>query len=71
MPWAVVRDIIRQDLGRPIEEVFSSIDERPLASASIAQVGVVGEGLSLICCNKLRRPPTLAATGTDSCAPFI
>jgi len=38
VPYPMIRAIIAQDLGRPVEEVFSSIDERPLASASIAQV---------------------------------
>lgn len=32
------RTIIEKDLGRPLESVFSSVDEVPLATASIAQV---------------------------------
>ena len=38
LPWPVIRGIVEADLGRPLSEVFSSVDERPLASASIAQV---------------------------------
>lgn len=39
VPWARVRpEIVAALNGRPLEEVFESIDERPLASASIAQV---------------------------------
>ncbi len=38
VPFPLIKLIIAEDLGRPISEVFSSIDERPLASASIAQV---------------------------------
>jgi len=38
LPFSVIRKIIREELGRPIDEVFSYIDPVPLASASIAQV---------------------------------
>lgn len=37
-PFASVRAVVEADLGRPIGEVFSSFDRRPLAAASIAQV---------------------------------
>ena len=33
-----VREEIERGLGRPVEELFAVLDERPLASASIAQV---------------------------------
>jgi predicted unusual protein kinase regulating ubiquinone biosynthesis (AarF/ABC1/UbiB family) len=33
-----VQEILREELGREVAEVFASIDEKPLASASIAQV---------------------------------
>jgi len=38
LPFGVIRKIIRDELGQPIEEVFSEIDPVALASASIAQV---------------------------------
>lgn len=38
MAWGKVRDVIEQELGRPLTEVYAWIDPRPLASASIAQV---------------------------------
>ncbi|CAM9347871.1 unnamed protein product, partial [Sphacelaria rigidula] len=38
VPWSTMRPIIEQDLGKRVTEVFSSINTRPLASASIAQV---------------------------------
>jgi len=37
-PFAVVRRTIEEDLGRPLADVFTSIDRTPVASASIAQV---------------------------------
>ena len=38
MPLAEVRREIERGLGHPVEELFSTLEERPLASASIAQV---------------------------------
>ena len=37
-PFSDVRAIVESDLGRPLEEVFSSFERSPLAAASIAQV---------------------------------
>ena len=37
-PWSVVHAVIGEELGRPVHEVFASIDREPLAAASIAQV---------------------------------
>jgi ubiquinone biosynthesis protein len=36
--FAVVRRVVEEDLGRPLDAVFASFDETPLAAASIAQV---------------------------------
>ena len=38
VPLAEIREAIERGLGRPVGELFASMDERPLASASIAQV---------------------------------
>lgn len=38
VPFETIRSIVREELGRPIDDVFEFIDPRPLASASIAQV---------------------------------
>ncbi len=37
-PWESIRDTIEESLGRPIDQVFSSIDPVPLAAASLSQV---------------------------------
>ena len=37
-PFDVVRRVVEEELGRPLEAVFSRFDETPLAAASIAQV---------------------------------
>jgi ubiquinone biosynthesis protein len=37
-PFNVVRRVVEEDLGRPLEEVFSRFHPAPLAAASIAQV---------------------------------
>uniref|UniRef100_A0A7S0X116 ABC1 atypical kinase-like domain-containing protein n=1 Tax=Chlamydomonas leiostraca TaxID=1034604 RepID=A0A7S0X116_9CHLO len=36
--WPPIKAIIERELGRPISDVFVSIDPNPLASASVAQV---------------------------------
>ncbi len=37
-PWSRIEPAVAAGLGRPIGDVFSAIDPRPLASASVAQV---------------------------------
>jgi ubiquinone biosynthesis protein len=37
-PFALVRQVVEEDLGRPLEEVFERFHPAPLAAASIAQV---------------------------------
>src|SRR5437667_12347962 len=38
LPFAEVQSVLGAELKRPLEEIFQSIDEQPLGSASIAQV---------------------------------
>lgn len=55
-PFAAVRRVVEEDLGRPIDAFFSHFDERCLAAASIAQVHaarlVTGEDVVV----KVQRP---------------
>ena len=59
--FAVVRQIIEEDLGQPLDVLFASVDPVPLAAASIAQVHAArlrsGEGVVI----KVQRP-TVAQT---------
>ena len=38
LPYETIREIIEAELGRPVQEVFTAIEPKPLGSASIAQV---------------------------------
>lgn len=38
VPYSVIKDLVETSLGKKIEDLFSSFDTLPLASASIAQV---------------------------------
>lgn len=59
LPYAVIKGVLEQELKQPLDEVFSYIDPQPLASASVAQVGVLGgQPCSGMVCNGLQGPFT-------------
>jgi predicted unusual protein kinase regulating ubiquinone biosynthesis (AarF/ABC1/UbiB family) len=63
--FSQVEKTLRQELGRPIEEVFSFVDPKPLASASIAQVHAarLSDGTDVVL--KVQRPGIERTLGTD------
>jgi predicted unusual protein kinase regulating ubiquinone biosynthesis (AarF/ABC1/UbiB family) len=38
LPFSIMKTVLEQEMKRPLHEIFAEIDEKPLASASIAQV---------------------------------
>ncbi|HEY8492972.1 MAG TPA: AarF/ABC1/UbiB kinase family protein [Myxococcota bacterium] len=62
---ALARRLVEESLGRPIEQVFTRFDERPLAAASIAQVhrARLHSGDEVVV--KVRRPNLEAIVRTD------
>ncbi|HHE72255.1 MAG TPA: AarF/ABC1/UbiB kinase family protein [Chloroflexi bacterium] len=65
LPWDVIEPVIREELDRPLSEVFEEIHTVPLASASLAQVHtarlVTRERVVL----KVQRPHILRTLKTD------
>jgi ubiquinone biosynthesis protein len=64
-PFATVRQVVEADLGQPLEEVFSSFDQVPLAAASIAQVhaATLRSGESVVV--KVQRPQVASLVRKD------
>ena len=64
-PAAQAREVIEAQLGQPVEQLFSSFDEVPLAAASIAQVhrAVVKDGEQVVV--KIQRPHIRNVIETD------
>lgn len=66
MPREVVLQTLRAEYDRPLEEIFSSIDDEPLGSASVAQVHkaqlVSGELVAV----KVQRPNVRAVMEQDT-----
>jgi ubiquinone biosynthesis protein len=64
-PFAAIRAVVEEDLGRPLDEVFAAFDREPIAAASIAQVHgaqlVTGEEVVV----KVQRPQVAALMRAD------
>lgn len=61
----VIRELIEQELGAPVEKLFSAFESEPLASASIGQAhaAILHDGTSVVV--KVRRPDVIAIIETD------
>ncbi len=75
-PFDVVRRVVEEDLGRTLEEVFSSFDPVPLAAASIAQVHVARLSTGEDVVVKVQRPTIRQQVQSDLkvmswLAPFL
>ena len=66
VPWATIRASIERELGGPLERFFESVDEAPLASASVAQVhAAVLKGSRADVVIKVRKPGVDATLSAD------
>lgn len=65
IPFATALSVIEQNLGRPVNEVFESIDENPIGTASIGVVykAVLKNGKKVVV--KVRRPGIRKTLTTD------
>ncbi len=65
MPYDVVLETLRKEYDVPLEEIFSTIEDEPLGSASVAQVHkarlVTGEAVAI----KVQRPNVRAVMAQD------
>jgi ubiquinone biosynthesis protein len=64
-PWPRVAAAVEGELGRPLSEAFSSVDDEPLAAASVAQVhtGLLLDGTPVVL--KVQRPEARAQVTAD------
>lgn len=63
--WQLLEPVFQESLGRPVEEVFASVNPLPLAAASVAQVhtAVLLTGQEVVI--KIQRPKAGAQVGVD------
>lgn len=64
-PVAAIREVVAAELERPIESVYATFDETPLATASIGQVhaATLADGTEVVV--KVRRPGVVAQVNAD------
>jgi ubiquinone biosynthesis protein len=64
-PYEAVARTIAEDLGRPVEQIFSEFSPRPLASASVAQVHKARLPDGRVVAVKVRRPDVVEICAFD------
>ena len=65
IPSEVARSIIESELGRPIDEVFASFENEPIAAASISQVHRASLADNQVVVIKVQRPGITALIDAD------
>jgi aarF domain-containing kinase len=65
VPWAEIKKIIEQDLGRRLSDVYSYVNTVPLASASVAQVYEARLRTGEDCVIKVQKPGVANVLKTD------
>ena len=65
VPFEAIREVVRKELGQPIEEVFLRFDPKPLAAASIGQAhaATLKDGTEVVV--KIRRPGVVEQVEED------
>jgi predicted unusual protein kinase regulating ubiquinone biosynthesis (AarF/ABC1/UbiB family) len=65
MPFSVIRKQIERELGKPLKQLFSTLDHKPYAAASIGQVhrGVLHDGREVVV--KVQYPGIAASCDSD------
>ena len=65
LPWEQLLPVVEGDIGGPLASVFRSVDEQPLAAASVAQVhrAVLNDGTAVVL--KVQRPDASAQVQAD------
>jgi len=64
-PFAMIRDQIESEMGRPLGEIYASFNEQPIASASLAQVHEAHLGDGRRCAVKVQYPGIEARVNAD------
>lgn len=64
-PWSDVEPVLRESLDEPLDDAFATLDESPMAAASVAQIhaATLGDGTDVVV--KVQRPRARAQVDAD------